>query len=228
MADLYGKEEKIEEEKVDKASSQTGSYLAVVGRTYKFVGKKRNSINTDFFLVNRTSVDGNMNFPIMKLHQVEGKYRLEFLQSKDGKNKTFGATFIHRNTDAVSSDGENLKAMFGGNRRKFARVFGAYDETNETIGWKKIQACAGKLVSLDLVEKNDYLNIDLKTMQLYDHPPVDPSNLKELYDILEIEKMQREGEKLRTGPQEAAPPPDDEHSPSPSSQKKKNDNDLPF
>jgi hypothetical protein len=195
-ANLYGQEEVIQKETVKVENAMAGQYTAVVGKTYNLKGKKREAIVTDFFLVMRSKADMTDSQKLMELANVNGKTVLKFHVTSEGKPKTSGVLFLHRNNAVLPEDSEGFKNMSGSNRRKMARVFGAFDETTQQIDWKKIQSMAGRFVTFTLEERGDYLNMDLKSLALLENGQVSLENLVDLYTAIEEEKQAKMAEKM--------------------------------
>ena len=198
-------------EKVPETSSgMAGCYNAVMGKTYKNIPKpgKRGGILTDFFLVSRTAEDGSVVHPIMDYRNSKAT----FLKAKDQTLKTDGILVRHNCNELVPGDPERTANFMIQIRKKFARQLGAYDEATGSINWSKIQGMAGVLVSFNLVERNDYLNIDTKTIQPYEQEKISPENLEELYTVInaEIEKRKAAKAAKAPAPQTAPPPPQDD------------------
>ncbi len=205
---LYGGDEKLGKDKVEGGLNESGSYMGVLGRTYKATSKNmRTRIVTDIFLLNRTNDSGSVNIKLMECKTVGGEVTLEYLKEASGKPRVWGTIFRHSNPDGMSTDAETTKNLFAANRKKFAKALGAFDEDTSTVDWDRIQALAGKFVSFNLVERNGYLNIDLKTLQLHDVPGVKPSVLKARYSEFEAAQMAQQTSDLPGG-MPSAPPPD--------------------
>lgn len=194
-ANLYEQEEQIQKETVKVENAMAGQYTAVVGKTYNIKGKKREAIVTDFFLVMRSKGDMTDTTKLMDLQNVQGKTTLKFHITPEGRPKTSGVLFMHRNNAVLPEDSEGFKNMSGSNRRKMARVFNAFDEATQQIDWKKIQHTAGRFVTFTLEEKGDYLNMDLKSLTLMENGQVSLENLVELYTTIETEKQLKMAEK---------------------------------
>ena len=209
-ANLYGQEDQMSKEAVKVESAMAGQYTAVVGKTYNLPGKpgKRDALITDFFLVFRSKGDAADSFPVMKLENVQGKTVLNFITGSDGKLKTAGARFMHRNNAVKPEDSEGFKNFAASQRRMLARKFEAFDEATQQIDWKKIQASAGRFVTFNIEEKGDYLNMDVKSLALLKEGQVSIENLVALYDTLEAERQAKMMEKSGA-PAGAAPIPSD-------------------
>jgi hypothetical protein len=229
MSDLYGPNEALPKTKVEGGDSfnSPGDYTSCIGRTYANTNKKtgRKLITTDFFLLNRTSKDGSMNFEMMKIAVKEGKQVLDFIY-KDKENKVpriDGILFRVNFPDPLPTDSDAAKNFFSMTKKRITRAFEAFDEATSMVDWQKIQGLAGRLCSMTLVESKDFVNVDPKSIQLYATGKIEIDNLKHIYEVIESEFMKRRAAREQSAPTSATPPPTDASVPPPSS-----DDPLPF
>jgi len=187
-----------------------GSYNAIMGKTYKNNPKpgKRGGILTDFFLTTRIAEDGAVTHSIMDYRNMKAS----FLKAKDGTLKTDGILVRHNCNELLQGDPERTANFMIQIRKKFARQLGAFDEATGSINWSKIQSMAGVLVSFNLVQRDDYLNIDTKSIQVYEMEKISPENLEEIYTVINAEFEKRKAAKAAksAAPQTAPPPPADD------------------
>ena len=217
MPDLYGPDEKLGNEKVQETSiHDPGAYLGVVGRTYRETSRGRSPREryvTEIFIVTKLGEGDNDNLAMMKTtKQAEHSYDLEFLKNSEGAPRIAGCVFRHTNPVATSADSVNAKNFFAFTRKIFARAFNAFDEENSVVNWKLIQDSIGRFCSFNLVERNRYVNIDIKSFALYQQGKATESSMRKVYDQYAafLETMSE----ASGSSGDAAPPPDD--------------NDLPF
>ena len=198
-------------EKVAETSSGlAGTYTGIMGHTYKNAGKKRSGILTDFFCANRTTETpaGLTSHIIMKLAGSEAS----FLKDKEGKIKIDGVLVRHNCNDTLPTDPERTANFMIQIRKRFAKACGAFDEATGQINWTRIQGLAGVVCSYNMVEKDDYLNIDTKSIQIQEQQRITPECLDRLYTEINAEFERRKAAKTNSSPapQQAPPPPSDD------------------
>lgn len=232
MSDLYDKNEALGKTKVDESAvlQSAGDYLAVLGRTRLETNKKtlRVSIVMDLFLVNRTSKDGASNVKIMEVSVKEGKQTLSFLTTPEGVPKIWGTQFRVNFPEPLATDKDGARNYFATMRKKVSRALGAFDDTNSVVDWGKIQKMAGRFLALTLVENGDYLNLDPKSVSLYEQGSISEENLKAIYETIEVVKAQKAAEKNKSAATSASPLPDDVTEETKSKKSGEKDDGLPF
>ena len=206
MADIYAANDNIGKEKLPETSTGlAGNYMAIIGRTYKSTFKSGSGgIVTEFFLVNRTSDDGSIVHKVMDL----GPSGASFIVNKDGSIRIDGVMMRHNCPDPSPTTGERGKNFMIQIRKRFAKAFAAFDEATGQVDWTKIQQAAGTLASFTLKEKDEYLNIDTKTIQINPQQKISNENLLKLYAdfAAQIEKN-KAARGAQSAPLSAPPPP---------------------
>jgi len=196
-------------EKLPEVSTkQPGSYMGITGRTYKYEGKNRTGIATDFFLVNRTNETGSIVHNLLDYKSVNGAVGVSFLKDKSDKIMVNGILIRHSCVDSRPDDTESAIGFFVSIRKKFAKAYSAYDEEKQIVNWNKIQKAAGTFVSFNLVENknNDFLNIDTKSIEVYEQPRISVEALNKLYDEFYAEIQKYKDAKAAKAGASALPP----------------------